>query len=145
MNKLLVFILEALFAWACSSVESKKETNSTWEPIMDQPSELASIMRSLDQEAMLRKQKLENGELSEANSKLIFKMIIAEPTEPHMVGPAFAPHTEAFIASYRQLSNAKDIDTQIDAHNNLVKSCIACHMNFCQGPIPRIEKLYVNL
>ena len=144
MNKLLVFILVALFAWACSSVESKKETNSTWEPIMDQPSELASIMRSLDQEAMLRKQKLENGELSEANSKLIFKMIIAKPTEPHMVGPAFAPHTEAFIASYHQLSNAKDIDTQIDAHNNLVKSCIACHMNFCQGPIPRIEKLYVN-
>ena len=59
---------------------------------MDQPSELASIMRSLNQEALLRKQNLENGVLSEANSKLIFKMITAEPTEPHMVGPAFAPY-----------------------------------------------------
>lgn len=145
MNKLIVLTLIALFVGACSSVESKKETNSTWEPIMDQPSELASIMRSLNQEALLRKQNLENGELSEANSKLIFKMITAEPTEPHMVGPAFAPHTEAFIASYGQLSTAKDVDAQIDAHNNLVKSCVACHMNFCQGPIPRIEKLYVNL
>ena len=144
MNKLLAITL-AIFVGACSSVESGKKTNSTWEPIIDQPSELASIMRSLNQEAKLRKQNLEKGELSEVNSKLIFKMITAKPTEPHMVGAAFAPNTEAFIASYRQLSNAKDIDAQIDAHNNLVKSCITCHMNFCQGPIPLIEKLYVNL
>ena len=60
MNKLIVLTLIALFVGACSSVESKKETNSTWEPIMDQPSELASIMRSLNQEALLRKQNLEN-------------------------------------------------------------------------------------
>ena len=53
MNKLVVLTLIALFVIACSSVESKKETNSTWEPIMDQPSELASIMRSLNQEALL--------------------------------------------------------------------------------------------
>ena len=32
----------------------------------------------------------------------------------------------------------------VDAHNNLVKSCVACHTNFCQGPISRIELLYIN-
>jgi cytochrome c556 len=61
-----------------------------------------------------------------------------------MVGPAFEPHAQAFIASYGQLNAAEDVQGQIEAHNNLVKSCVACHMNFCQGPIPRIEKLYVQ-
>lgn len=111
---------------------------------MDQPSELASIMRELHDEAKQRKSTLEKGELAEANSQLIFQMITAEPTEPHMVGPAFEPHAQAFIASYGQLNIATDVATQIDAHNNLVKSCVACHMNFCQGPIPRIEKLYIH-
>ena len=43
MNKLVVLTLIALFVGACSSVESNKKTNSTWEPIMDQPSELAIL------------------------------------------------------------------------------------------------------
>lgn len=145
MNKIIAVALIAVFICSCSAVDSKEQGKSNWKPEMDQPSELASIMRSLNDEALIRKKSLENGELSQANSKLIFKMITAEPTEPHMVGPAFAPHTEAFIASYGQLNTATDVAAQIDAHNNLVKSCVACHMNFCQGPIPRIEKLYVNI
>lgn len=111
---------------------------------MDQPSELASIMRVLHDEATERKGTLEAGEMAVANSQLIFKMITAKPTEPHMVGPAFEPHAQAFIASYGQLNTAEGVQGQIEAHNNLVKSCVACHMNFCQGPIPRIEKLYVQ-
>lgn len=101
-------------------------------------------MRSLHDEAKSRKSTLENGELVEANSQLIFQMITAKPTEPHMVGPAFEPHAQSFIASYNQINMATDVEVQITAHNNLIRSCVACHMNFCQGPIPRIEKLYIQ-
>lgn len=112
---------------------------------MDQPSELAAIMRTLHDEAKERKSILASGEMSESfENELIFKIITASPTEPHMVGPAFEPHAQAFIKSYGQLNVATIVSEQIDAHNNLVKSCVACHTNFCQGPIPRIEKLYVQ-
>lgn len=143
-NKAFMVLAIGLFIVACSSPAKEPKKNSSWKPEMDQPSELASIMRELHDEAKQRKSTLEKGELAEANSQLIFQMITAEPTEPHMVGPAFEPHAKAFIASYGQLNTATDVVTQIDAHNNLVKSCVACHMNFCQGPIPRIEKLYIQ-
>ena len=71
-------------------------------------------------------------------------MITAQPTEPHMVGPAFEPHAQGFIYSYSEIASATSVPAQIEAHNNLVKSCVACHMNFCQGPISRIEKLYIH-
>lgn len=142
-NRIVALLATGLLIIACSSPAEEPKKNSAWKPKMDQPSELASIMRELHDEAKQRKSTLEKGELAEANSQLIFKMITAEPTEPHMVGPAFEPHAQAFIASYGQLNTATNIASQIDAHNNLVKSCVACHMNFCQGPIPRIEKLYI--
>ncbi|MGB0508804.1 MAG: hypothetical protein ACPG3S_04565 [Schleiferiaceae bacterium] len=143
-SKIFVLLGIGLFV-ACSTPEKQGNTKSKgWQPEMDQPSELASIMRVLHDEATERKGILEKGEMAVANSQLIFKMITAKPTEPHMVGPAFEPHAQAFIASYGQLNTAENVQGQIEAHNNLVKSCVACHMNFCQGPIPRIEKLYVQ-
>ena len=143
-SKIFVLLGISLFVAACSTPKSEPKKNGGWKPEMDQPSELASIMRVLHDEATERKGTLEAGEMAVANSQLIFKMITAKPTEPHMVGPAFEPHAQAFIASYGQLTTAEDVQGQIEAHNNLVKSCVACHMNFCQGPIPRIEKLYVQ-
>lgn len=143
-NKVIALLAIGLFIVACSSPAEEPKKNSGWKPEMDQPSELASIMRALHDEAKQRKSTLEKGELAEANSKLIFQMITAKPTEPHMVGPAFEPHAQAFIASYNQINMASDVGVQIVAHNNLVRSCVACHMNFCQGPIPRIEKLYIQ-
>lgn len=144
-SKIFILLAIGLFIIACSTPEIKPDKKAGWTPNMDQHSELALIMRELYDEAILRKSILERGELAKANSQLIFQMITAKPTEPHMVGPAFEPHARAFIASYGELNAARSTTEQIEAHNNLVKSCVACHMSFCQGPIPRIEKLYVAL
>ena len=119
-------------------------TKSSWSPKMDEPSELAQIMRDLHEEGLQRKASLENGELYSGSVDNLLKMIAAAPTEPHMKGPAFEPHALAFNASYGAIQSATTVSEQIDAHNNLVKSCVACHTNFCQGPISRIELLYVN-
>lgn len=131
--------------YACTPThDSPDVTAPVWSPEVDQPSELAVIMRAIHQEGIDRKASLEKGMLSTANSSLIFDMITAQPTEPHMVGPAFEPHAQGFIYSYSEIASATSVPAQIEAHNNLVKSCVACHMNFCQGPISRIEKLYIH-
>ena len=140
------FILSILLSlvYACTPTQESADVVALiWSPEVDQPSELAVIMRVINQEGIERKASLENGVLSTANSSLIFDMITAQPTEPHMVGPAFEPHAQGFIYAYSELASATSVSSQIEAHNNLVKSCVACHMNFCQGPISRIEKLYI--
>ena len=144
-SKLVILSLLLSMMYACTPTQDSPDVVApVWSPEVDQPSELAVIMRAIHQEGIERKASLEKGMLSTANSSLIFNMITAQPTEPHMVGPAFEPHAQGFIYSYSEIASATSVPAQIEAHNNLVKSCVACHMNFCQGPISRIEKLYIH-
>lgn len=147
LNKL--FFLAVAISVSLYSCDTAKESTSTvkkstWSPKMDEPSELAQIMRDLHEEGLQRKASLEKGVLYSGSIDNLLKMVAATPTEPHMKGPAFEPHAMAFNASYGAIQAATAVQEQIDAHNNLVKSCVACHTNFCQGPISRIELLYIN-
>ena len=147
LNKIFFLtVAVSLSLYSCDITEEPSSTakKSTWSPKMDEPSELAQIMRDLHEEGLQRKASLEKGELFSGSVDNLLKMIAATPTEPHMKGPAFEPHTLAFNASYGAIQSASTVTKQIDAHNNLVKSCVACNTNFCQGPISRIELLYIN-
>jgi len=147
LNKIFFLVVAvSVSLYSCDTTEEPSSTGkkSTWSPKMDEPSELAQIMRDLHEEGLQRKVSLENGELFSGSVDNLLKMIAATPTEPHMKGPAFEPHALAFNASYAAIQSASTVNQQIDAHNNLVKSCVACHTNFCQGPISRIELLYIN-
>ena len=147
LNKIFFLVVAvSVSLYSCDTTEEQSSTGkkSTWSPKMDEPSELAQIMRDLHEEGLQRKASLENGELFSGSVDNLLKMIAATPTEPHMKGPAFEPHALAFNASYAAIQSASTVNQQIDAHNNLVKSCVACHTNFCQGPISRIELLYIN-
>ena len=147
LNKIFFLaVAVSVSLYSCDTTEQPSSTGkeSTWSPKMDEPSELAQIMRDLHEEGLQRKASLEKGELFSGSVDNLLKMIAATPTEPHMKGPAFEPHALAFNASYAAIQSASTVNQQIDAHNNLVKSCVACHTNFCQGPISRIELLYIN-
>ena len=147
VNKTL-FLALLIFVglYSCQTNEEGTSTakKSTWTPKMDEPSELAQIMRDLHEEGLQRKVSLEKGELFSGSIENLLKMVAATPTEPHMKGPAFEPHAMAFNSSYGAVQSASTVAEQIEAHNNLVKSCVACHNNFCQGPISRIELLQIN-
>ena len=147
LNKLFFLVIAvSVSLYSCDTAEESNSTvkKSTWSPKMDEPSELAQIMRDLHEEGLQRKASLEKGVLYSGSIDNLLKMVAATPTEPHMKGPAFEPHAMAFNASYGAIQAATAVKEQIDAHNNLVKSCVACHTNFCQGPISRIELLYIN-
>ena len=147
LNKIFFLaVAVSVSLYSCDTTEEPASTGkkSTWSPKMDEPSELAQIMRDLHEEGLQRKASLEKGELFSGSVDNLLKMIAATPTEPHMKGPAFEPHALAFNASYAAIQSASTVTQQIDAHNNLVTSCVACHTNFCQGPISRIELLYIN-
>lgn len=146
MRKILTisFILVLITLVSCGGPEQEPAPKKTWAPELDQPSELAQIMRDMHAEATNRKHSLEQGQLDSTLSETLFSMITAHPTKPHMKGEGFEPYAKSFIGIYNQIHGAEEIGVQIQAHNNMVDACIACHTQFCDGPISRIEKLYVK-
>lgn len=146
MRKILTisFILGLITLVSCGGPEQETAPKQTWTPELDQPSELAQIMRDMHAEATNRKHSLEQGQLDSTLSETLFSMITAHPTKPHMKGEGFEPYAKSFIGIYNQIHGAEEIGVQIQAHNNMVDACIACHTQFCDGPISRIEKLYVK-
>jgi hypothetical protein len=146
MRKILTisFILGLITLVSCGGPEQETAPKETWTPELDQPSELAQIMRDMHKEATNRKHSLEQGQLDPTLSETLFSMITAHPTKPHMKGEGFEPYAKSFIGIYNQIHGAEEIGVQIQAHNNMVDACIACHTQFCDGPISRIEKLYVK-
>jgi len=146
MRKILTisFILVLITLVSCGGPEQETAPKQTWTPELDQPSELAQIMRDMHAEATNRKHSLEQGQLDPTLSETLFSMITAHPTKPHMKGEGFEPYAKSFIGIYNQIHGAEEIGVQIQAHNNMVDACIACHTQFCDGPISRIEKLYVK-
>ena len=146
MRKILTlsFILGLITLVSCGGPEQEPAPKKTWTPELDQPSELAQIMRDMHKEATNRKISLEQGQLDPTLSETLFDMITAHPTKPHMKGEGYEPYAKSFIGTYNQIHTAKEVSVQIEAHNNMVDACIACHSQFCDGPISRIEKLYVR-
>ena len=146
MRKILTisFILGLITLVSCGGPEQETAPKETWTPELDQPSELAQIMRDMHKEATNRKHSLEQGQLDPTLSETLFSMITAHPTKPHMKGEGFEPYAKSFIGIYNQIHGAEEVGVQIQAHNNMVDACIACHTQFCDGPISRIEKLYVK-
>tara|TARA_B100000927_G_scaffold117469_1_gene95024 strand:- start:1968 stop:2408 length:441 start_codon:yes stop_codon:yes gene_type:complete len=146
MRKILTLssILGLIILASCSGPEQQMTPKQNWTPKLNQPSELALIMRDMHEESTNRKNSLEQGQLDPTLSETLFSMITAHPTKPHMKGEGFEPYAKSFIGIYNQIHGAKEVGVQIQAHNNMVDACIACHTKFCDGPISRIEKLYVR-
>jgi len=144
MKKFAVLGILIFLIFSCQQEPTASKKKQGWKPELDQPSELALIMRDMNTEALKRKAKLEHGELDHTLSETLFDMLTAHPTKPHMKGEGFEPYAKSFIGIYNQIQSAEDVSTQIKAHNNMVNACIACHTQFCDGPISRIEKLYIK-
>ena len=66
LNKIFFLtVAVSLSLYSCDTTEETSSTakKSTWSPKMDEPSELAQIMRDLHEEGLQRKASLEKGEL----------------------------------------------------------------------------------
>jgi cytochrome c553 len=105
-----------------------------------QSSELALLMRFAHEQAkLLRSDIVQKKELSEYDSQIEF-ITNAEPTRPSVQGPEF----EAFARYYISM-NQKAFE-KLDKHNynEMIASCVACHNEYCPGPIRTIKKLAIK-
>jgi cytochrome c556 len=148
MKKNLTFALITLitlgliFACGKNSTPSNKDNK-------DQPlnpngdSELAIVMRTMMQSGKTMKAEIEKGGTLSPYPAEIKTITTAKPTdgmiEDRNVFNGLANYYLATLDSvYMEATDTKK------QFNHLVKSCVDCHQNYCQGPIPAIQQLYIS-
>lgn len=145
-NKLFLFtalLMGALF-YSCNTDQAKttKEEDLRKRPDM---SELALLMRRMDKLTAEWKKAVESGDYSSVEvPDWLNQLHTAEATDPEEITEVFHPMATAWIESVKQFKDAPEAEKPA-AFNTLVSNCVNCHQQFCQGPIPRIKKLYVDI
>lgn len=134
----VLFIVGAI-AVSCTHESRPEKEKDPVNPNGD--SELAVTMREMMAFSKQLKTEIENNEALTPYPESIRKILTAKETEgmikDRSVYTGFASH---------YLSSLDSVYTggQVTEHfNGMVNSCVSCHSNYCQGPIPAIKKLYL--
>lgn len=128
---------------ACNQqVEVEEKPESKTKSRMYEASELALLMREMRDDFAIERKNLEAG--GNLNTDLIEKykgIQSAKPTAKNdTVGPYHA-FAKSFIA---QLESVNESEDKIGQFNMAVQTCVSCHTQYCQGPIPSIKKLLLE-
>lgn len=132
---LILLVLIALF-----SFHKDRENRAAMATYTVQDSELALLMREIHENAKLLKLLLQNEEALDPYKADVDFILEAKPTRPAVQGPEF----EAFARYYIKMNEDVYSDPNIENYNSLVESCVACHQEFCPGPIKTIKKLHIK-
>jgi cytochrome c553 len=110
--------------------------------VMYEMSELASLMEQMYAENLQLKDRIKNGQPVGDFPKHIVKIHSAAMTDPSENDAFFKEQAAKFIKAQEQIY--KDPANAQKHFNDGVTACIKCHEGKCEGPIPRIKKLYIK-
>ena len=106
-------------------------------------SELALLMRSMFDESMEAKKLIQEGKPVPDFSEQFVAIHTAKETDPNVRTEEFRNLSEFFLRQVAVLENAGP-EERVAAHNNMVASCLACHAEYCPGPMVKIKKLRIK-
>lgn len=143
MQKLIIFTALLMAFSSCSSeqpmdVEKKKKKEFD----MYKSSEMASLMRQMHHINTQLKERIQSGEELGEFPESFERILEASMTDNQAMDEFFTSHAQTFLESQRRIyanpDNAKEM------YNAAVESCLECHRVKCAGPIPKIEKLFIE-
>lgn len=143
---------------SCSSPEASKQKSTQakseqvettqeeeeWVPEVYKTSELAELMRKMHTNHMNLKQKIEQGEVNLAKENDYAFIHKATPTDPNDDTPLFHTYADAYLIADSMVFTSKTTSDYKNNFNAMINSCVACHENFCLGPINKIELLRIK-
>lgn len=146
-NILSAICISLLFT-ACNDKEAAKpavtqdDKPAEKEFEMYEMSEMAALMEQMYVDNQRLKQRIIEGDTIGQFPQHFLKIHASAMTDPTENDAFFKEQAAKFIASqekiYKDSANAKQ------HFNDAVSSCVACHEQKCEGPIPRIKKLYIK-
>ena len=146
LNALLyIFLLASITVGCKGEKEDQIESTSSQkkELIVREQSEMSALMLQMYAfNEQLKEQIIAGDEI------LLFPqqfMIIqeAELTEGKVRGDDFSQLSINYLEAQRTIHDS-NVDKK-EAFNKMVSSCVDCHKQKCTGPIPKIEKLYIDV
>jgi len=138
--------LMSLYALLFLAGNSKHES-STFSALADTTdinpngsSELALLMRKMNQHVQQAREDVQNGRIPQAYPSEFEKIYSATPTTETTKKEYFNHYADVYISALRSYSKSEQ-ENQKKNYNNLVSACIVCHTTHCPGPLMVIEKL----
>jgi len=123
--------------------QAEDSQSDTWEPNMYQASELVLVMRQMHSDLELVKAEVAKGKTPGPMPEKYKEMHTAMATNPEEIDEIFHAISDKWMGEYKIMTEA-DASTLKLKYNTLIKTCVDCHQNYCLGPIPKIEKLYLK-
>lgn len=154
MKKLITAALCCTFLLACEKkavtvdepkaepVAAEKPAGEKKEFVMYEMSEMAALMEQMYVDNQRLKERIISGDTIGTFPEHILKMHSSAMTDPSENDAFFKEQAAKFIAAQRKIY--ADPKNARKHFNDAVQSCVACHEQKCEGPIPRIKKLYIK-
>lgn len=153
--RILALCYLSFFLWSCSNNDlqesgiNKMESDSSAKVCLipdsinpNGTSELAILMRQMTDHAEKIKIKIEQGEPLDSFPQSQRKIHAAVPTDSAVHTTVFSSLATHYLSSLEQLYASSEAG-RTNTYNTLVNSCIACHNEFCKGPVKRIKKMFI--
>ncbi|MCH7401981.1 hypothetical protein ACFOUP_15785 [Belliella kenyensis] len=136
----IVFCLILIFA--CSKKE-KNENESETKRYPNQDAPLALLMREMFEDMEKIKIAVAEGEEIKSYIEKHKQLLTATPTDAAVKTEQFNSMAMAYLANLKQLEQSNE-SNQLENYKSLVSTCLACHSNYCPGPIKRINLLKLD-
>lgn len=157
MNKTLyIFLLLISLSYACSSATKEEQADSTEVKEvkevkkkkrvlhMVETSELAQLMRKMDNELHAVKTCIEGGYSFHDSITFDYgKIYTAHATEIEMKKEGFDDFATAYLTQLENLKNSTG-EKRKENYNLLVNGCLNCHSQHCPGPMNKIKTLLIK-
>jgi len=139
-----IIILFTLLALACNKEKKTVEKKPEKKFEMYQLSEMAMVMEQMYVENQRLKNHIIANDSVGQYPTFFDKINTSKTTAPDQFDDFFKQQSALFIDIQKDIYIQKDQTSQKKAFNKMVDACIQCHDVKCQGPIDRIQKLYIN-
>jgi len=123
--------------------KTEESQSDTWEPNMYEASELVLIMRQMHADLTLVKEDVAQGNIPGPMPEKYKEMHTAMATNPQEIDQIFHAIADKWMGEYQVMTEADTSNVKLK-FNALITTCVDCHQNYCLGPIPKIEKLYIK-
>lgn len=109
---------------------------------MYEMSEMAALMEQMYADNMRLRERIKNGDTIGSFPKHFVNIHSSVMTDPGENDAFFKEHAKKFITAQELIY--KDPKNAEKHFNDAVTACVECHQGKCEGPIPRIKKLYIK-
>lgn len=133
-----------LFAAALIIAAACNNTTNCEKPLNPNgDSELALLMRLMNDSTAALKKQILDGKMPEKFPEAFLKIHTATPTDPNIKNEEFDAFATSYTEGLKQLYESSPEDLKSN-FNNLVQRCINCHQSVCPGPVKAIKKLAIE-